>query len=421
VSDAAVHRELFGPGTVFGRYRIERLAFEGGFASIYEATDVERGRKAAIKALRVGLAQSPKMQARFEREAEAIRTLDHPRIVSLYEVGELPDGRPFIAMEWLEGRNLLEELTARGPLTQREALRVVEDIGHALEAAHAVGIIHRDLKAQNIMALPEGDWFRVVLVDFGIAKIRHPDGVSSLTTQTLLGTPQTAAPEQILGEDISARTDVYALGLLLFQLVTGRLPFEAPTAVELEEMHLHAPPPRASELSPVSPAIDRVIQRAMAKHPEDRFGSAGVFVQALRKAGRATSDAETTLDMRRGVGLFITARSASDDDHTLETIDSILAIAERKLADCDLRIALDSPSAILAVAELTLDRYTRAKDVANAVLAARTEVTGGDDIELRVALHTGLIETCAGELLGGELLKPGSWPDSAFLSPVTAD
>lgn len=415
--DGTAARELFGPGVELGGYRIERLAFEGGFASIFEATHTD-GRKAAIKVLRGALAQSEKMLARFEREAAAIRTLEHPSIVELYDVGEVADGRPYIAMQWLPGRNLLEELEARGPLTQREALRVVEDLGDALEAAHAVGIIHRDLKAQNIMAVPEGDWFRVVLVDFGIAKIRHAEGVSTLTTQTLLGTPQTAAPEQIMGEEIDARTDVYALGLLLFQLLTGRLPFEAPTAVELEEMHLHVPPPRASELAPVSPAIDRVIQRAMAKHPNDRFGSAGVFVNALRKASRATTDAETTMDMRRGVGLWISARSEDDDDRSLEAVDSILSIAERELAGADLRIALDSPSAILAVAEINGERQARARAVAEAVLAALPQLDGADAVELRVALHTGLIETCGGELLGGELLKPGSWPASAFLGPT---
>ncbi len=406
-------------GTRLGAYVVDEVAFEGGFATVYRGRDTASGGPVAIKVLRATLAESSKMIARFQREAEAIRRLAHPGIVRLHEVGETDDGRPFLVMEWLAGRTLLEELRARGPFTVRETVAILEELGSALDAAHSLGIIHRDLKAQNVIALPRGDWFKVVLVNFGIAKLRSVEpGVVSLTTQTILCTPQTAAPEQILGDRVDVRTDVYAAGVLAFQLLTGRLPFEADTAIELEELHVHAPPPRPSEQVAVPLAVDELIVRAMAKHPDDRPGSVGALVEGLRRAaaGEVVPGEQPPVTVP-GIGVWVTTRA--EDDAGFEAADSLLALAERRLTAAGLELAVNMPSALLAVAdERRVDADAVAR-VAKEILASAADIPGAGTLELSVSLHRAemRVQRRAGtrELTGGELLRPATWPANCRL------
>jgi serine/threonine protein kinase len=284
VADARnLYGEILATGALAGSYVVDALACEGGFASIYRAHHVHTRERAALKVLRLPMACSERLTLRFRQEAEVIRRLRHPHIVRIFEVGELYDGRPYIAMEWLDGRNLAQELRARGWFSEQEALALITEICGAVAAAHHHGIIHRDIKAENVIAVPCGAWFSTRLVDFGIAKLTAPGDLPILVTaQTILGTPQSMAPEQILGLPVDARTDIYALGVLLYALVTGRLPFDGDTIVELEEMHLHATPPSASALAPVSPRFDAVLARALAKRKEDRHPSVAAFLDALR-------------------------------------------------------------------------------------------------------------------------------------------
>ncbi len=418
-------REIFAAdrlpeGTRLGAYAVEAIAFEGGFATVYRGRDTSSGEAVAIKVLRGALAESSKMIVRFQREAEAIRRLAHPGIVRLHEVGEIDDGRPYLVMEWLAGRTLREELRARGPFTARETVAILDELGAALDAVHALGIVHRDLKAQNVIALPRGDWFSLVLVNFGIAKLRSVEpGAVSLTTQTILCTPQTAAPEQILGGRVDARTDVYATGVLAFQLLTGRLPFEAETAIELEELHVHAPPPRVSELAAVPRAVDEVILRAMAKHPDDRPGSVGALVEALRRAaagGRGPHE-EPPLEVP-GIGVWVSTRA--DDETTFEAADSVLALAERALTAAGLELAVDLPSALLAVAETSAVDADAVERAAREVLTGAAAIPGGERLSLEVALHRAAmrVQRLAGarELIGGELLRPATWPADCRLT-----
>jgi tRNA A-37 threonylcarbamoyl transferase component Bud32 len=280
-----LYGEILSSGALVGSYVVDALACEGGFASIYRAHHMNNRERAALKVLRLPMACSERLTLRFRQEAEVIRRLCHPHIVAIFEVGELYDGRPYIAMEWLDGHNLADEVRARGSFSEREALAIMTDICDAVAAAHSHGIIHRDIKAENVIAVPCGTWFSTKLVDFGIAKLTAPDDTPALiTVQSILGTPQTMAPEQILGLPVDARTDIYALGILLYMLVTGCLPFEGDTSVEIEEMHLHATPPNASDVAPVSPALDGVLARALAKRKEDRQGCVAELLAALRAA-----------------------------------------------------------------------------------------------------------------------------------------
>ncbi|HEY5925791.1 MAG TPA: serine/threonine-protein kinase [Kofleriaceae bacterium] len=286
-AEELLYGEDLGIGARVGHYIIEELRGRGGFATIYRARHQTIGRIAAIKVLHRRLITSTKIVQRFIQEARATNMIAHPNIVDIYELDELPDGRPYLVMEWIEGRDLDQELRARGRLSTNEALALLEDIAAALGAAHAAGIVHRDLKASNVLTIPSGAWFAIKLVDFGIAKLLDGDegrrsDVSS--TDARLGSPTNMAPEQLLSHPVDARTDIYSLGVLAYQLVTGRLPFNASTIVELQEMHLHMQPPRASDIAPVSPAIDAVIQRCMEKAPGARFQSVDELMAALRRA-----------------------------------------------------------------------------------------------------------------------------------------
>jgi eukaryotic-like serine/threonine-protein kinase len=284
---AAPGDDLLARGTRAGGYVIEEVVSQGGFASVYRARHAQSGRRAALKVLWRDLAAQERVVARFQHEARALLRLRHPNIVEILDSGRLDDGRPYFAMEWLGWRNLRDLIRARGPLGAAEALAVAEEIVAGLRAAHQAGIVHRDLKTQNVMVVPRGDGFGVKLVDFGIAKVLEPDKVGLedfVTGTTILGTPFYMAPEQILGRPVDRRTDIYALGLLLYELVTGEAAFRAETRAEVERMHLEAPPPRASASAPVGAAFDAVIARCLEKAPARRYPDVDALLADLRVA-----------------------------------------------------------------------------------------------------------------------------------------
>src|SRR5262245_37814049 len=215
------------PGASAGDYVIESRVASGGCGTVYVATHALLGRRAAVKVLHGRLAASPQMVERFVREARAANIIRHPGIVDIFEFGALSDGRPYFVMELLEGTDLDTLLRMRGRLAFDEVLEILEPVVEALEAAHAAGIVHRDLKASNIMLLNSGGPRAVKLLDFGVAKLLVPEpGAEALTSMgQRLGTPVAMAPEQIRCGPVDARTDVYALGVLIFQMLTGRYPF----------------------------------------------------------------------------------------------------------------------------------------------------------------------------------------------------
>ena len=238
--------------------------------------------------LRRQLAASPQMVARFVQEARAVNMIKHPSIVDIFEFDELPDGRPFYVMELLEGIDLRSVLNERGRFPPGEVLEILEPVCSALQAAHDLGIVHRDLKASNIFIAKMAGQRVIKLLDFGIAKLLHPDaGEGGLTVVgTRLGTSYTMAPEQIRGDGVDARTDIYALGVVLYHLVTGQYPFRAETMTDIERQHLEAPPPRPSQAAPVPPALDAVVLRCMEKTAERRYQTVKAFIEALRDVRR---------------------------------------------------------------------------------------------------------------------------------------
>jgi hypothetical protein len=263
-----------------GRYRILAKLGEGGMGAVYRAEQLSLKRKVALKLLRSELSANPEMVRRFNAEAELAAKLNHPNTVILYDFGQDPeDGSLFIAMEFVEGRSLRTAILREGPLPPLRALLICEQVCASLANAHEAGIIHRDLKPDNVMLSTRGKVEDVVRVlDFGIAKLRDDQGGVTAMPMTkagdLLGTPQYMAPEQIRGEQVDARTDVYALGAMLYEMITGRLPFEAPSLMAILGKHLSeapAPPSQRRTDLDIPPALDQLVMECMQKAAADRL------------------------------------------------------------------------------------------------------------------------------------------------------
>src|SRR5438128_7142647 len=251
-----------------GRYRIIRKLGSGGMANVYLAEDQELGRRVAIKILNDRHAGDEQFVERFRREAKNAASLSHPNIVSIYDRGEA-EGTYYIAMEYLEGRSLKELILSRGPAPASVAIDYARQILSALRFAHRNGIVHRDIKPHNVLVDAEG---RVKVTDFGIARA----GASQMTEAgSIVGTAQYLSPEQARGTDVDQRSDLYSLGVVLYELITGTLPFNGDTPVEIAMKHLSTVPEPPSKRRPDVPRdLDLVVMRALAKDPEDRYQSA---------------------------------------------------------------------------------------------------------------------------------------------------
>jgi len=263
----------------------------GAMGMVYLAHEDSLNRDVALKVLSPDLASDPKFVDRFQREAQSAATLKHPHIVQIYSYSGGED-RFFFAMEYVEGHTLRELMESSGPLPWAEALRVTLQIAQALEHAHALGVVHRDIKPRNILV--EKGTGRIVVTDFGLSRVLAG---SRLTKDgELFGTPEYMSPEQIEGKALDGRTDLYSLGVILFELLTGSLPFEAESPVALLRMHLDREPRKPHELDPNIPReVGQLCLALMAKKPEDRFDSASELCGALEAL--LLSEAETDLHL----------------------------------------------------------------------------------------------------------------------------
>jgi beta-lactam-binding protein with PASTA domain/tRNA A-37 threonylcarbamoyl transferase component Bud32 len=272
---------MIDPETIIdGRYLVISRIGSGGMAEVYLAKDQLLGRQVAVKVLHQRFVEDQEFVERFRREASSAASLSHPNVVAIFDRGEW-NGTYYIAMEYLPGRSLKTVVREHGPLDPPVAIDIVIQILHAARFAHRRGIIHRDLKPQNVILDDEG---RAKVTDFGIARA----GASDMTlTGSIMGTAQYLSPEQAQGQPVSAATDLYAIGIVLYELLTGRIPFDGETAVSIALKQVSAAPPVPSSVNPaVSGSLDAVVRRALAKNPADRFVDADEFIAALEQIKR---------------------------------------------------------------------------------------------------------------------------------------
>jgi eukaryotic-like serine/threonine-protein kinase len=277
-------------GAVVGeRYRIVSRIGIGGMGAVYRAEHTMMRRDLAIKVLLPELSGKEEFARRFEREAESASRLDHPNIITVTDFGRTNEGSLFLAMEFLAGTSLSAAISA-GPMPVERALAITRQILRALDHAHAAGVVHRDLKPENIMLVErDGNREVVKILDFGIAKVTEPQSGREALTQAgvIFGTPEYLSPEQALGEAVDARADIYAAGVILFEMLAGRRPFESEDKVKIISMHLSHAPPRIREVNPaveVSIPLEQAVLQAMEKSRDNRFSTAVAFLQALEDA-----------------------------------------------------------------------------------------------------------------------------------------
>ena len=277
-----------------GRYLIERQIGSGGMADVYLATDQSLGRHVAIKILSDRYARDAGFIERFRREAAAAAGLRHPNIVTVYDRGESM-GTSYIAMEYLEGPTLKEEIVRRAPLPEPEAINYAVQALHALEAAHRQGVIHRDIKPHNMVLTDEG---RLKVTDFGIARAQNTQQMTEVGS--IVGTAQYLSPEQARGQNVGPQSDIYSMGVVLYEMLCGELPFTGDSAVDIAMKQVSdAPPPLHTRNRLVSPAMEQVVMRALAKDPALRFSSAKQMADELARVGRGQAASSDTQQATR--------------------------------------------------------------------------------------------------------------------------
>lgn len=272
--------------STFGGYRIAEVVGRGGMGIVYRAIDVARNSPVALKVIVPTFADDPDFRKRFERESRLAAEIDHPNVVTVYEAGE-HEGRLYLAMRYLEATELRALIATSGGLHPRRAAPIIAQVASALDAAHERGLVHRDVKPANVLVEDDGHAY---LTDFGLSK--HTASLSGLTRPShWVGSADYAPPEQVQSTDTDARSDVYALGCVLFETLTGRVPFERTREVTKLAAHLSDPPPRFADAGLADlAAFDEIVGRAMAKDPLERYESAGELGRAVTAAASDMPD-----------------------------------------------------------------------------------------------------------------------------------
>ncbi|ACY15990.1 serine/threonine-protein kinase [Haliangium ochraceum] len=422
-------------GTVSGDYVIREKIGWGGCSTVYAGKHRVSGQEVAIKVMHRGLADSPRQVQRFVQEARAVHLIHHPTIVEMYDIGQLADGRPYIVMELLHGINLASLLREQGRLSPAEAFEVLAPVCESLSVAHGSGIVHRDIKASNIIILAsEGDERRVKLLDFGIAKLVRSDqpGGMQTTVGHVLGTPHSMAPEQIKGKPVDGRTDIYALGALLYRLLTGRHPFEGCDALALTRMHLHAAAPLPSRFAPVPPAIDAVVRKCMEKDPARRYQDIPELLASLRDA----VGAERRELVSQAIGIYVEGRileGDEPDDAIIDDLMNILDAAEQVFERHGFSVPLSTSNSVLGATVVPeggfADFRQRTMDIAAELDQELEQREDADQrVSINVCLHVaaamvkrhGAEADADAEIIGGAIVDVGTWAPKHPVSGVCA-
>ena len=355
---ASVDKDLREGDTV-GEYKIEGKLGQGGFGAVYRAVHPLIGKTAAVKVLSRQFSSNPQMVSRFIAEARAVNQIRHPTIIDIFSFGQLPDGRQYYVMELLEGMPFDRYLAKQGRLTLDQAAPILRSVARALDAAHAKGILHRDLKPENVfLVFDEDGGVKPKLLDFGLVKLlTETSGQHKTKTGTPMGTPYYMSPEQCRGLECDRRTDVYSFGALVFEVLTGHVPFDGESQMDVLVKHMTAPPPTISDRIPeLGTAVDAVIARMMAKERGDRPASVGEALNDLLAAGGVARVEESSTRLPRPT-----------------------AESERKLAVGDTMIADASTSSPAGVKVISAPAH-------GTFLGAEADVAPTKKSRLRVAL-----------------------------------
>ncbi|MFL5347084.1 MAG: serine/threonine-protein kinase [Hyalangium sp.] len=411
-----------GPGSLAGEYMLQTVIGVGGHGAVYQAEHRILGQRVALKVLHSHLNDKEEMLHRFVREAQLINRIRHPNIVDIYDFGVLPDGSPYYVMELLPSRTLSDLLVQRGRLSPERALEFMKPICAALEAAHRAGVVHRDLKASNVAIVSEAQSPVVKLLDFGIAKILHPEpGEPGLTTDgERLGTPHAMSPEQIRGGLIGPATDIYSLGILLYRMLTGEHPFHSPNPLEVEQMHLEAPPPRASARAPVSPAVDAVVLRCLEKQADRRFPSVSAVLAALQEAVAPPTSEQAASESRSARAFVIHAEGVlapgDEDDAAYTTVSEMLDALEQELRDAGFILAEQTGMALLGVRLLDDPPPLKPSlllEVARELHQHAQQRVANSRVSVHLCAHMGQVEARQSpdglEVTGGPLADTTGW------------
>src|SRR5688572_6631227 len=291
-------------GTILdGKYRLDSFLSRGGMGAVFRGTHVMLGRPVAVKMINQDLVTSPEIVRRFQREARAATQFKHPNVVDVYDLGQTANGTLYIVMELVSGASLKESIRTRGPVEPQRIVRILGQVCDGLAQAHRRNIIHRDLKPQNIMLTVDASGTETAkIVDFGIAKTFEADANTQLTaTGSTLGTPHYMSPEQATGSGVDGRSDIYSLGVILYEMLTGEVPFNDPSLPSVLIKHMSEPPQPPSLRRPdlnLPPALEAITLRCLAKSPSERFENVETMASALRRALPGRAEDEATVPLR---------------------------------------------------------------------------------------------------------------------------
>ena len=407
-----------------GEYVIDGLIGEGGGGKVYAARHATLGVRVAIKVLRPEMVPMQHLVTRFNREVDAIQKIDHPAIVRVIETGQTPAGQPYYVMELLEGMNLRRLLQLQGRFTPIEVLDLMTPVIDAVAAVHDAGFIHRDIKASNINVEDKDGQRSIKLLDFGIAKQVHGEAGPGLTEPGVkLGSAHTMAPEQVRCEKLDYRADIYALGVVLFQLLTGEYPFDADDPRHIALLHLQAPAPRPSARAPLSAAIDAVVLRCLEKKAEKRFPNARELLAALRTAIGADSGTAANDQEQPALGVLLSLPTQDDadiDDAMMEDMANIFDQVEQCLSNHRFVFPLRAATTLLAVRVLEPSASSQSEqqemqavlDDLAAGLAERDAAHPSVRVELSLRLGNVSSRSSGAEIVGGEMLELSTWNES---------